>query len=89
MAVGESVTNGTLWDTRQPPRCIYLTKYRGSGWWTSYFPLRKPEFEGKLRKKGLQQGFYGGFQSRRTPVPGGCPRGKGAGSSPLMGNFKR
>jgi len=36
MAVGESVTNGMLWDTRQPPSWNdSLTRYGGSAWWTA------------------------------------------------------
>ena len=37
MAVGESVTNSDL------PEVSSLTKHGDSAWWTSYFPLRKPE----------------------------------------------
>jgi hypothetical protein len=39
MAVGESVTIGTLWDTRQPPSWNdSLTRYGNSAWWTVEFP---------------------------------------------------
>jgi len=46
------------------PDVSSLTKYRGSAWWASYFPLRKPEFKensaigdsGKDSTEGPNQG---------------------------------
>jgi hypothetical protein len=45
--VDESVSNGTLWDTWQPPRGNFsLTNYGVSTWWTTYFPItRETEME--------------------------------------------
>ena len=38
--MGESVSNGTPWDARRPPRGNFsLTKHGVSTWWTTYFPI--------------------------------------------------
>jgi len=42
MAVGESVSNGTPWDTRRPHRGNFsLSKYGVSTWWITYFPITR------------------------------------------------
>jgi len=45
MAVGESVFNGTLLDTRQPSNLFNLAKYWGSDWRTIYFFPSKSKLE--------------------------------------------
>jgi len=86
MALGESVTNGTLWDTRRPPRC--LSMHGGSVWWTTYFPwsrgieieniIQKLEFKensvtGDSNKDSMEGSSKGG-----TLVFGGSSRGNRA-----------
>ena len=98
MAVGESVSTGTLWDTRRPPRGNFsLTKYGVSTWWTTYFPItRGTEMESTNENlKDMESSASGDSdkgsctETPRIGATGWDPVGQGAGETSLIGGGGR
>jgi len=94
MAVGESVPNGTPWDTRRPPRGNFsLTKYGVSTWWTTYLPItRGTEMERKNENlKDMESSASGDSdkgsctEAPQTGATGRDPVEQGVGEIPLIG----
>ena len=94
MVGGESVPNGTPWDTRRPPRGNFsLTKYGVSTWWTTYFPItRGTKMEctnGNL--KDMESSTSGGSdkgsctEALQTGATGWDPVEQGAGKTTMIG----
>ena len=94
MAVGESVSNGTPWDTGRPPMGNFsLTKYGVSTWWTTYFPItRGTEMEhANENLKDMESSASGDSdkgsctEDPQIGATGQDPVEQGAGETPLIG----
>jgi len=92
--VGVSVSHGTPWDTRRPPRGNFsLTKYGDSTWWTTYFSItRRTELERTNENlKDMESSTSGDSdkgsctEAPQIGATGRDPAEQGAGETPLIG----
>jgi len=93
MEIGGSVSNGTPWDTRGPPRGNFsLTKYGVSTWWTTYFPIsRGTEIKHTNENLKDMESFATGdsnncscTEAPQIGASGRDPVEQGAGQTPLV-----